>query len=201
MAVVDVQTIARAAGAAGFPRDQLATAVAVALAESGGDATVTNTNIDGTIDHGLWQINSVHAGDLAAGNWRDPASNARMAFAVWSRADRQWTPWTAWRNGQHLPRMAEASAAVAAITQGGNNPWIPDFIERPADAAGEAIDAGRDTAARVNQALQVLTDRDFWVRVAMVAVGGSLLVVAVVGLLWALAGKSTIVNTAKGITR
>ena len=50
---VTPQQIAGYAIAAGFPPDQIATAVAVALAESGGETTATNKNSNGSIDYGL----------------------------------------------------------------------------------------------------------------------------------------------------
>jgi TP901 family phage tail tape measure protein len=50
-----------------------------AQGESGGDADARNVNTDGSVDTGLWQINSVHgfSGDLT-----DPLVNARAAKSV-----------------------------------------------------------------------------------------------------------------------
>lgn len=50
-----------------------------AQGESGGDARATNRNTDGTIDKGLWMVNSVHgfSGDLL-----DPWVNAKAAASV-----------------------------------------------------------------------------------------------------------------------
>lgn len=180
MAVVSDQTIASAAAAAGFPRDELATAVAVALAESGGNAAAHNDDEpDGSESFGLWQINSVHRADLAAGNWQDPVDNARMAFAVWSRAGRQWSPWTTWRNGAHLPFLARGEAAARQVEEGGvvlaANPLVPDALEDMAGSIGDAFD--------------VLTDRDLWVRIGIGAVGVLIVVVGLVGLLWTLGAK------------
>lgn len=193
MAVVSDQTIASAALAAGFPRDQIPTAVAVALAESGGDATARNTsNSDGSVDHGLWQINSVHAADLAAGNWRDPFDNARMAHAVWSRAGRKWTPWVAWDNGLHLPFLARGTAAMRALDDSGATSEVVNFP----DPFG-AVDQVQELAGLAGGALDVLTDRDLWVRIGIGAVGAVLLAVALAGLVWTLGGKKQVERAIK----
>lgn len=72
-----------------------AMAAAVAMAESGGNPQSTNSNKNGTIDRGLWQINSIH-GSLST---FDPLSNAKSAVQI-SNNGSTWRPWcTAWSNG------------------------------------------------------------------------------------------------------
>lgn len=93
---------AQAAAAAGFTGADLTTAVAIAGAESGFRPTVTNRNRNGSVDHGLWQINSVHGPLLRSGDWRDPYANARMAKAVFDRAGGSWSPWTTYKTGAYL---------------------------------------------------------------------------------------------------
>lgn len=51
----------------------------IAMGESGGNPRVSNRNTNGTIDRGLWQINSVHG---YTGNHYDPLTNAIMAKRV-----------------------------------------------------------------------------------------------------------------------
>lgn len=72
-------------------------AAAVAMAESGGRPDAVNTsNSDGSIDRGLWQINSIHGGQSTL----DPLANARAAVAI-SKGGTDWRPWcTAWSNGR-----------------------------------------------------------------------------------------------------
>lgn len=186
MAVVSDQTIAAAARAAGFPSDQLATAVAVALAESGGNATATNKNTNGTTDFGLWQINSIHTADLASGPWQDPTANARMAFAVWSRAGRKWTPWYAWRDGKHLPFLPRGAAAAGTT---------PDSADPP-DESGLVEVGLTDTYQSLSQSadrvLKTLADKDLWIRVGFYALAGVFLFVGIVGLIWALGGGDVV---------
>lgn len=90
-------------------------ATAVILAESGGKPTITNRNNNGSVDYGLWQINSIHRGLLAANDWRDPAGNTRMAVAIYREAG-GWTPWVAWKTGKHRQYLGAAGLAVAAAT-------------------------------------------------------------------------------------
>ena len=92
------EDVAKFAYAAGFRGDDLNIAVAVARAESNWNPKATLLNTNGSVDHGLFQINSVHAAILAEGNWSDPGDNAVMAFKVWTQAGDSWSPWvTYWR--------------------------------------------------------------------------------------------------------
>lgn len=81
--------------AGGNPQNASA-ASAIAMAESGGDSDSTNSsNSNGTIDRGLWQINSVH-GSLSS---FDPLANARAAVSI-SANGANWKPWcVAWSDG------------------------------------------------------------------------------------------------------
>lgn len=117
--------LARSVAALHWQGQNLEIAVAVSLAESGGDPTETNRNTDAarSTDYGLWQINGHwHPEKLAGGDWRDPAANARMAKAVWDEAGGSWTPWTTYKNGAYLkhlqgsaPITRQASAVPAVM--------------------------------------------------------------------------------------
>lgn len=193
MAVVSDKTIAQAASA--FPSEHRATAVAVALAESGGNATATNKNDNGSTDHGLWQINSVHESILRSGDWRKPADNGRMATQVYLAQG--WRAWYAYRDGKHvafLTRAQNAVKAAAADPDSGDGIFddlIPD-VEIP------GLDSVQEAAGWVTRAFSVLTDRDLWIRIGILTVGAVLLVVGIAALVWALGGKST-VQTVVGV--
>jgi hypothetical protein len=59
---------------------------AVALAESAGNPNASNLNNDGSVDQGLWQINSSHAGEPGIGtDLTSPIANARSAVAVFAQ--------------------------------------------------------------------------------------------------------------------
>lgn len=80
--------------AGGNPQNA-AMAAAIAMAESGGSSQASNTNTNGTIDRGLWQINSSNG----AGSSFDIMTNARTAVAM-SQNGANWRPWcTAYSDG------------------------------------------------------------------------------------------------------
>jgi hypothetical protein len=132
MPVIPDAEIAAAARAAGFT--DIATAVAIALAESGGDPTKRPRNSNGSYDHGLWQINSVHRDILTRGNWQNPTDNARMAKAVYDDA-KGWTPWVVYKTQKYrlfLPRGTAVAGTAATISTGTPSEDINDtaaFIE------------------------------------------------------------------------
>lgn len=117
MKLSDLQ-IALVANRAGFTGSDLPIAVAVALAESGGDTNAINhANSNGTQDFGLFQINSIHHDLLSTGQWSNPADNARMAFSVWH--GQNWQGWSTYNNGKYLLYMARGRAAASALTKSG----------------------------------------------------------------------------------
>ncbi len=87
------EQIARHAYDAGFRGDGLTTAVAVALAESGGAHYGDNS-------FGLWQV------------------NAEAANAI-SKDGTDFTPWVAYTNGSYRQFLDEARGAAKAVTSGG----------------------------------------------------------------------------------
>jgi lysozyme-like protein len=95
--------------------DRIAIATAVAKAESGFRATITNTagNAHG-IDRGLWQINSYWHPEVSAACALSASCNARAAARISSGGTR-WSQWWTFKNGKHLPFMSQARAAKAAV--------------------------------------------------------------------------------------
>jgi Lysozyme like domain len=105
----DKQLVSVASGA-GFRGQNLIIAVAVVLAESGGDSNAVNTaNANGSTDRGLWQINSIHTQFVVAKLF-DPAYNASAAYTI--SGGYNWKPWSTYNNGRYLAFMARASTAV-----------------------------------------------------------------------------------------
>lgn len=124
--------IAEHAYDAGFRGQSLTTAVAVALAESGGDASAHNGQ--GQDDsYGLWQINLY--GSLGPARRRQfhlksddqlygPDLNARAAWSI-SDHGTDWSPWSTYTYGQyrdHLGAAHQAAQAVTAEHGHGNDP-------------------------------------------------------------------------------
>lgn len=139
MAKLTVQQIAGYAQAAGFPPEELARATAVALAESGGDPGASHTNTNGSVDYGLFQINSVHGGLLNQGDKFNPLDNAKMALTVWRDAGNKWTPWSAYNNGRSQGFMAQATLAAAKP--------VPPASPAGASASGSATASGESGQA------------------------------------------------------
>lgn len=154
--------IAHYAAAAGFSGADLTTAVAICLAESRGESGATHNNSDGSTDYGLWQINSVHGQILAQGNWADPASNAKMAFAVYSDAGRSFRPWSTYNSGAYNLYMPMAVAATHGIT-----------------TTGVPVTAGSGSAG---SSLAKLGQASTWVRVGEVLLGAALIIIGIYSL-------------------
>lgn len=99
-------------------------AAAIAMAESSGNSTATNNDSNGTVDRGLWQINSVHG----AQSTYDVMGNARAAIAI-SNNGNDWTPWTTFNNGayqQFLTGGVPAQAVAINATNAAGNQSATD---------------------------------------------------------------------------
>jgi lysozyme-like protein len=166
------QELAKAAKAAGFPADQIQTAVAVALAESGGRADAAARNNNGSYDYGAWQINTVHGSLLSQGDKFNINDNAKMAFTVWQRAGNSWSPWVAYKNQRYrtfLPQAALAAASANAQTGTGE--------------PGQVSQAGEPTPAQATvtsplesliNAFSNLTSSGLWLRIGTILFGAAL---------------------------
>jgi hypothetical protein len=97
--------IAQYAAAAGFP--DVATATAIALAESSGDPNAVNP--EGS--YGLWQIYVPAHPEYAGANLFDPQTNANAAFDIYS-ASGGFTPWTTYKTGAYLKYLGTAQASL-----------------------------------------------------------------------------------------
>lgn len=175
---------ARAAHDAGFPDGELVTAVAVAIAESGLNERATHRNSNGSVDYGLWQINSVHNfPEITAGQWSDPKVNAQLALRVWHAQG--WDAWSTHKPtdplgyGRYAGARPVAAAAVAAA--GFTSAAASGVVGTPADVADSATGTAGDVlsgAAAIARAplaaLAWLERPDTWTRILKVFLGGGL---------------------------
>ena len=92
--------------AAGGPASQANTAAAIALAESGGNPNAVNHNKDGSIDRGLWQINSVHGALSTFG----VQANARAAVQLF-KARHGFGDWVTYNDGAYKTYAARGLKA------------------------------------------------------------------------------------------
>jgi peptidoglycan hydrolase CwlO-like protein len=116
--VLTPQQIAVVAQKAGFTGSNLVIAVAVALAESGGNV---NAHGDVTIggSFGLWQVYCKAHPDLIPPDnpdsvaWYDPYQNARWAYKISGGSN--WHPWSTYIHGTYQAFMDKARAAVVLL--------------------------------------------------------------------------------------
>jgi hypothetical protein len=146
--VLGIDEVVRLAVAAGFRGDQLATAVAIAKAETGfdaeaiGDQALQDAKWGPSL--GLWQIRSLNAErgtgkTRDAGNLKDPAFNARSAYAI-SGGGVNFTPWTMYTNRRYAKHLAEARLAVRSFFGGAgrNSGFTPGTTTDPGGLIGGA---------------------------------------------------------------
>jgi hypothetical protein len=130
MSTLNADQIAQHAYRAGFRGEALTTAVAVALAESGGNAHAHNGRPPDN-SYGLWQVNMLggmgperrhqfhlHSNDQLF----DPDTNAKAAYAISSHG-KSFRPWSTYTNGAYRKHLAEArKAAHKASADHGKSP-------------------------------------------------------------------------------
>jgi hypothetical protein len=180
------------AGARNKPGAQdLTLAVAIALAESGGDTAVTHKNSDsrGTTDLGVWQINNYwHRDLLAKYSWSDPGANALMMWIVKTQRG-GWPQWSTFNSGSYFKFMPRAIKAAAIVSNKGTVTTLPE----PTTPAG---DPGGDTGGDSSTAS--ITNPHTWLRAAMVGTGMVLVFVTLAMLGWegAPEGAKTLAKTA-----
>lgn len=122
MAKLSPAQIAEYAHDAGFRGQDLTVAVAVALAESGGDPKAHNP-VPPDNSYGLWQINMIGSlgparrdqFDLDSNRELfDPAENARAAWAISGRGN-SFQPWTTYTSGAYEQYLDDARRGVRAM--------------------------------------------------------------------------------------
>lgn len=165
----------------GFTGDKAKIATAIALAESGGNELATNTNSNGTIDAGLWQINSVHKKSHPSWTivWLQKPENNAKAMQSLSKGGSDWSPWTTYKSGAYKSHLDTADKAVKGIAsdtsisdQVGGIPGV-DAVETAVSSIGDAL----------GKVGSWISNTDNWIRVAQV-VGGlglALIAVAIIG--------------------
>ncbi len=110
----DITKLARNAG---FTGTDLRTAVAVALAESGGKVTAYNPETaantpTGLGSYGLWQIYRQAHPEFATWQLYDPAQNAMAAYRVYVAAGYKFTPWTTYKTQRYTAYVQRAQNAL-----------------------------------------------------------------------------------------
>ena len=118
------QGVANVLRAAGFNESEIPTFLAIAKAESGWNpAAVNDKNRNGSIDRGLFQINSVHQGNpWYPSNPFDPLQSAKAAYAIYK--SQGLSAWSVYNSGaykqflQSAPPVQKANIAPYAANTG-----------------------------------------------------------------------------------
>lgn len=160
MARLTAAQTAALARAAGFPEAQVPTAVAVAMAETGGSL---DTDAIGDViletakwgpSVGLWQVRSLKPAYLAKaagadryrdeGRLRDPGYNAAAARAIWG--ERGWSPWSTYPTAHliWLPQAKRAAGLPAAATPRAAAGSTTTATAQPVNWLGDAAGAVKD---------------------------------------------------------
>lgn len=93
-----------------------AMAAAIAMAESGGNSAAYDLDSNGSIDRGLWQINSVHG----AQSTYDVMGNARAAVSI-SNNGTNWSPWVTYQTGAYRQYLSPNSKPDNSVPINGTN--------------------------------------------------------------------------------
>ncbi len=110
-----------------FPSPDIA--MAIVLAESGGDPTIIHTagNTPPSRDRGLWQINDHWHSEVTDDCAFDPDCSTQAAFRI-SKNGTDFNQWSAYKARTHTKFLARAQAAIEVVQQGTNNMSQPDWL-------------------------------------------------------------------------
>lgn len=155
------------------------TAIAVVLGESGGRTDAINRgNSDGSIDRGLWQINSVHSASIAPAEMFDVEASTAFALRL-SSGGTDFNPWSVTRSAR-WPELYEQAGRVKVpgserdVTAGdiiGEVPVVGDAAAAVGNVIGAVVNPAADVLAFAGKALSVLVSADFWKRAGFVVAG------------------------------
>lgn len=161
---------------------KIAMAVAIAEAESGGNPKAYNGK--GRDDsYGLWQINmKAHTlGELGIASkdaLYDPLTNARAMVKI-SGSGAHWGPWSTYplRAAAYLPAATAATASFLANPATAGQ-YAAGGAQQVVDATGAgALAQGFTEAVQTPlKALNWLTEPGTWVRIALFALGGAMVI-------------------------
>ncbi len=192
---MELSEIAKYAGLCGFPGDhdenKIAIATAIAMAESKGNPSAHNYNVNsGDDSYGLWQINML--GPLGPSRRQqfeindnsallDPCVNAK-AMSIVSGEGTNWQPWTMYTNGEYK-KYLESAKKVANV--GGSTNEIPigervsDIASNPLGAFNVLIDPLLKVSQGILDGFVWIGNPRNWTRAIQVGGGITLAIVAI----------------------
>lgn len=154
-------SIAKHVRTAGWTGGDAVTAVAVAMAESGGAETVSG---------GLWRMTGAPA---------DPQGQANAAYAKWR--EKGWSYWPAYRLKTYLLMVPVAQSAFAALgaevvakDPGAAVAGLEEAVKQL--PGGGVVDLFKDALTLAYKGAVWVGNPNNWARVAQVVLGGALVV-------------------------
>lgn len=201
--VLNAAQIAWYAQQAGFPKQDIPRAVAIALAESGGKINaVGGPNKDGSYDYGLWQINGSAHSDLitADAQWWVAGFNAQWAFKIYQGAGNSFSPWSTFKSGAYLPHMGAALLGAANPQSSGTIEAGPDTVITH-NPISDLVAPFRVIAGAVFKTAAWVGNPKNGIRVIFVFVGGTLVVgaLALAAKPYVLGAAAPVLNTVAGV--
>jgi len=149
---------------AGFPEDQIGVGLGIVQAESNYKANAQHYNSNGSIDQGLFQINSIHKARYAGQDIYDPQTNVNIAYQVWKDAGGSWKPWVTYQQGlasaHSVPqtRLVATPSVVGGMVTTGNGTIRNQIIQAampvlnlPYVWGGDSMKYGVDCSGLVQQ--------------------------------------------------
>lgn len=131
-------SIAQLASNSGFSGPDLATAVAIALAESSGNPNAYNPETaarapQGKGSFGLWQIFLNKHPEFAGWNLLDPQVNANAAYSIYSRRGgfSDWSTYTGGEYLQYLPQVLAMQTPPPLTIDAGTGQPVSDSTPTP----------------------------------------------------------------------
>jgi Lysozyme like domain len=152
--------LAVAAAQAGFSGQGLRLAVAVGLAESGGNPTARGPNPPtpgcpaGSTDRGAWQLNNCYHPEVADACADDLACAARETYRI-SAAGSDWREWTTYTSGAYQAQLAAADQALATLPAPSTGGDVPPGYGTPGPCG---LSPAADYAKHLVTALFGITD-------------------------------------------
>jgi hypothetical protein len=167
----------------------------IAVAVMGGESGF-KTDAENFCCVGLMQVNAdVHHGKYGmpdsipeARKWlKNPVNNVRASYKLFVAVGGKWSPWDAYNNGSYRKFWGQDPLITV-----GDNSLSGDV----ADAIGAPLDAA---LGPIDEIASAVLSPSTWLRVGKGALGGTLLILGVAGMVFVIASKSNTVKTAASV--
>lgn len=184
------------------------TMAAIALAESSGDPQARNVNVDGSIDRGLWQINS---SNFDSDTLTDPRVNASWAVKIEkSQGLRAWVTYKndaykIYLDGTTQPSVTRTRPDGSGESGGGALAWMGAFAGGPSTLAEKTFTTlfggGIGGLADVFKGAIWLMNPRSWLRMVEFVAGMTMMLFGFIGLAVMFVQRSGVVGEAANIAQ